>query len=79
MDVAASRGEDGQTPVRRDPEEVLQPVDQTQTSTQAADSCPDCHALVSDLAAHKTWHSRLVSSIANAVTKESQRHPAAHG
>ena len=53
-------------------QEVLT-VNQTPNSNQAA-SCPDCHALVADLAAHKTWHSRLVANIANAVTKESQRH-----
>jgi hypothetical protein len=33
-------------------------------------SCPDCHALTEDLAAHERWHSRLVQDIAVAVAKE---------
>ena len=36
-------------------------------------SCPDCHALVSDLAAHTRWHSRLVADLARAVEHEIQR------
>jgi hypothetical protein len=36
-------------------------------------SCPDCHALTDDLAAHERWHSRLVHDLAVAVRKESQR------
>lgn len=44
------------------------------TQTPAtADSCPDCHALVEDLDAHKAWHRRLVSDLANAVEREYQR------
>ncbi|HEX6877889.1 MAG TPA: hypothetical protein VF165_19675 [Nocardioidaceae bacterium] len=39
----------------------------------SGESCPDCHALVADLDAHKRWHSRLVSDIANAVEHEIQR------
>lgn len=43
------------------------------------ESCPDCHALVSDLAAHMSWHSRLVADLANAVEGEIQRTSAAAG
>lgn len=39
----------------------------------ASDTCPDCKALVSDLAAHERWHSRLVSDLAKAVDKEIHR------
>lgn len=39
-------------------------------------ACPDCHALVEDLDAHKHWHSRLVSDVAKAVDREIHR-PAA--
>jgi hypothetical protein len=42
-------------------------------------TCPDCRALVSDLAAHEAWHSRLVADLANAVEKEIQRSRAASG
>lgn len=42
-------------------------------------SCPDCHALVTDLAAHKQWHSRLVASLANAVENEIKRAAATTG
>lgn len=38
-----------------------------------SDTCPDCSALVSDLAAHKRWHARLVSDLAKAVDKELHR------
>lgn len=37
------------------------------------ESCPDCHALVADLDAHKRWHSRLVSDLAHAVENEIRR------
>ncbi len=40
-------------------------------------SCPDCHALTDDLAAHELWHSRVVHDIAVAVDKEKQRRDAA--
>ena len=40
---------------------------------QEHEACPDCRALVSDLAAHEAWHSRLVADLANAVEKEIQR------
>jgi hypothetical protein len=49
----------------------------TQPDTSAA--CPDCHALVTDLEAHKLWHSRLVASIAKAVGQEIKRAGAATG
>ena len=39
----------------------------------AGESCPDCHALVADLDAHKRWHSRLVSDLAHAVENEIRR------
>jgi hypothetical protein len=50
-------------------------VDQNATTTSVA--CPDCHALVEDLDAHKQWHSRVVASIANAVERELERRSAA--
>ena len=40
-------------------------------------SCPDCHALTDDLAAHERWHSRLVRDIAVADDKENKRREAA--
>ena len=40
-------------------------------------TCPDCHALTDDLAAHERWHSRLVRDIALAVTRENERRAAA--
>ena len=40
-------------------------------------SCPDCHALTDDLAAHERWHSRLVRDLAVAVDKENKRRDAA--
>lgn len=43
------------------------------------DTCPDCHALVSDLAAHEAWHSRLVADLARAVEKEIHRPTPAGG
>lgn len=46
---------------------------QTNETTATAVACPDCHALVSDLAGHKQWHSRLVSNLAKAVEKEIRR------
>jgi hypothetical protein len=39
-------------------------------------SCPDCHALTDDLAAHGRWHARLVHDLAVAVTQESERREA---
>lgn len=39
-------------------------------STTDATQCPDCHALVADLDAHKQWHSRFVADVANAVEHE---------
>lgn len=40
-------------------------------------TCPDCHALTDDLAAHERWHSRLVRDIAVAVDQENKRREAA--
>jgi hypothetical protein len=54
-------------------------VEQADQATPGEDSCPDCHALVADLDAHKRWHSRLVADIANAVDKETKRRSAATG
>ena len=48
-------------------------MEQQQSTGVPGDSCPDCHALVSDLAAHEQWHSRLVADLANAVEKEIRR------
>lgn len=45
----------------------------TQANTSAPTECPDCHALVADLEAHKRWHSRLVADLANAVENEIRR------
>ena len=42
-------------------------------ANQSSPSCPDCHALVVDLEAHKRWHSRLVSDLAHAVDNEIRR------
>jgi hypothetical protein len=36
-------------------------------------SCPDCHALVADLAGHKAWHNRIVSDLANAIERDLDR------
>ena len=44
-----------------------------QNATTSSVACPDCHALVDDLDAHKKWHSRVVASIANAVERELER------
>lgn len=43
------------------------------------EACPDCHALVADLAAHERWHSRVVADIANAVENEIKRTATATG
>lgn len=48
-----------------------------QSGAPVGDSCPDCWALVSDLDAHKRWHSRLVADLANAVETEIKRSSAA--
>ncbi len=48
-------------------------MDQTTPSTSAQVACPDCHAVVADLEAHKKWHSRLVASLASAVEQEIKR------
>jgi hypothetical protein len=46
-------------------------VDETNATSGAV--CPDCRALVDDLAAHTHWHARLVSDLARAVEQEIQR------
>lgn len=45
----------------------------TDTSQSQAESCPDCHALVSDLDAHVRWHRRVVADIAHAVDQADHR------
>jgi len=52
-------------------------MEQTDQTQSPPDSCPDCHALVADLDAHKHWHSRLVADLAKAVDKERKRASAA--
>lgn len=42
-------------------------------TTAGMQTCPDCHALVADLEAHKHWHSQLVAHIATAVESEIRR------
>lgn len=54
-------------------------MEHTDEPTTPSVACPDCHALVADLGAHKQWHSRLVSSLANAVETEIKRLSAASG
>ena len=48
-------------------------MEQHEGTNLNADACPDCHALVNDLDAHLTWHSRLVATLANAVEDEIKR------
>ena len=48
-------------------------METTKDPSSAGMACPDCSALVADLAAHKQWHSRLVSDLASAVEKEIKR------
>jgi hypothetical protein len=45
-------------------------VTEADQTSAPGESCPDCHALVVDLDAHKRWHSRLVSDLAHAVESE---------
>lgn len=52
---------------------------QTNEPTPPPTPCPDCRALVTDLAGHKQWHSRLVSDLAKAVEKEIKRSSPAPG
>jgi hypothetical protein len=54
-------------------------VEETYQRPDVAQSCPDCHALVSDLAAHARWHSRLVADLAVAVEQEIKRTSGAAG
>lgn len=54
-------------------------MEQTKEPAGQSRSCPDCHALVGDLDAHKQWHSRLVKSLAVAVESEIRRSSPAAG
>ena len=54
-------------------------MEQAVDAPGASVSCPDCHALVSDLDAHKLWHSRLVKHLALAVESEIARASRAAG
>ena len=51
-------------------------MSETNQTSARGESCPDCHALVVDLDAHKRWHSRLVSDLAHAVESEILRRQA---
>lgn len=42
-------------------------------STTDSATCPDCYALVADLAAHERWHTRMVADIAKAVSQALER------
>ena len=42
-------------------------------STDASQTCPDCHAVVADLTAHERWHTRLVADVAKAVSQALER------
>jgi hypothetical protein len=44
-----------------------------ETNAPGGTVCPDCRALVDDLAAHTHWHARLVADLARAVEHEIQR------
>jgi hypothetical protein len=44
-----------------------------ETDKNTAQSCPDCHALVADLDAHKRWHQRVITDIAKAVERDIER------
>jgi len=46
---------------------------ETDQTRPTQDSCPDCHALVADLEAHKEWHRRVIADLATAVEKEIDR------
>ena len=48
-------------------------MEQANQASAAQESCPDCHALVADLDAHKRWHSQLVAHLAHAVEDEIKR------
>lgn len=54
-------------------------MEQQHPAASTGASCPDCHALVSDLDAHTRWHSRLVADLASAVEREIKRSSAATG
>jgi len=48
-----------------------------QAPTPITQACPDCHALVTDLVAHMSWHTRLVADLSMAVEREILRRSAA--
>lgn len=48
-------------------------MESTTDTTTSSVACPDCHALVRDLDAHKHWHSQLVKNLATAVESEIRR------
>ena len=54
-------------------------MEPTNESSTTSVTCPDCHALVADLGAHKHWHSRLVADLATAVEREILRRSPAVG
>ncbi|MGZ4427950.1 MAG: hypothetical protein ACXVXC_12380 [Nocardioidaceae bacterium] len=54
-------------------------MEQPNQASAAPESCPDCHALVADLDAHKRWHSQLVANLAHAVEDEIKRRMATAG
>lgn len=54
-------------------------METTDQPISTAPTCPDCHALVSDLGAHTEWHRRVVSDIAKAVERYSDRRAATPG
>lgn len=54
-------------------------MEQGDRTVIVGDTCPDCSALVSDLDAHKRWHSRLVANLATAVEHEIRRSSAPTG
>ena len=47
-------------------------------STADSTTCPDCHAVVADLAAHERWHTRLVADLATAVSRALDRSDEGH-
>lgn len=47
--------------------------------TETHAECPDCHALVADLAAHEEWHGRFTRDVATAVVQHAERRASAAG
>ena len=48
-------------------------MDEAPLTRPGGEQCPDCHAVVVDLAAHERWHTRLVADLAKAVAAELKR------